>query len=111
MSTAAPCRWTAAVLFALAAPAGAADTSQLALGRELFTKTAVPACAVCHTLADAGASGAVGPVLDELKPDATRVAKALRGGIGAMPSYQDKLSDAQIAALAAYVAQATRAAP
>ena len=81
MSTAAPCRWTAAVLFALAAPAGAADTSQLALGRELFTKTAVPACAVCHTLADAGASGAVGPVLDELKPDAARVAKALRGGI------------------------------
>jgi sulfite dehydrogenase len=101
----------AAVLIAGAGPAGAADASPLALGRELFTKTAVPACALCHTLADAGAAGAVGPVLDELKPDAARVAKALRGGIGAMPSYQDKLSDAQIAALAAYVAQATGAAP
>jgi sulfite dehydrogenase len=66
---------------------------------------------VCHTLADAGAAGAVGPVLDELKPDAARVAKALRDGIGAMPSYQGKLSDAQIAALAAYVAQASGAGP
>jgi cytochrome c6 len=66
---------------------------------------------VCHTLADAGAAGAVGPVLDELKPDAARVAKALRGGIGAMPSYQGKLSDEQITALATYVARATGAAP
>lgn len=111
MSPAARCRWSAAVLLAVAAPAGAADPSQLAAGRELFTKTAAPACAVCHTLADAGAAGAVGPVLDELKPDATRVAKALRDGIGAMPSYQGKLSDEQIAALAAYVARATGASP
>ena len=47
------------------------------LGKKLFTTLAVPACAVCHTLKDAGAEGAVGPVLDELKPDAARVSKAL----------------------------------
>ncbi|WP_431310418.1 c-type cytochrome [Limnohabitans lacus] len=68
---------------------------------------AVPACALCHALKDAGAEGAVGPSLDELKPDAKRVATALRNGIGQMPSYNGKLSDAQIAALAAYVAKAS----
>ena len=47
------------------------------------------------------------PRLDELKPDAKRVATALRNGIGQMPSYNGKLSDAQIAALAAYVAKAS----
>ena len=57
-----------------------------------------------------GTAGAVGPVLDELKPDAQRVPTALRNGIGTMPSFRDKLSDAQIAALAAYVAAATGAA-
>ncbi|HET7862999.1 MAG TPA: cytochrome c, partial [Burkholderiaceae bacterium] len=69
-----------------------------------FTKDAVPACAVCHTLRDAGATGTVGPVLDELKPDAARVEAALRLGSGQMPSYLGKLEDSQIVALAVYVA-------
>ncbi len=80
------------------------------LGQDLFTKTAVPACALCHALKDAGAEGAVGPSLDELKPDAARVAKALRNGIGQMPSYKATLTEAQIAALAAYVSKASGAA-
>ncbi len=88
-------------------PAYAADeAAQMALGKKLFT-TAVPACAVCHTLKDAGAEGAVGPVLDELKPDAARVTKALRDGLGNMPSYKATLSEAQIAALALYVSRAS----
>lgn len=91
---------------ATAAMAGDADP-RLALGRQLFMGQAVPACAVCHTLKDAGSEGAVGPVLDELQPDAARVATALRNGIGAMPSYRDKLTDAQIDALAHYVARAS----
>ena len=88
-------------------PRGTRRAEQSTLGKELFLKGAVPACAICHTLRDAGAEGAVGPVLDELKPDASRVARALRNGIGQMPSYNGKLSDAQIAALAAYVAKAS----
>ena len=78
------------------------------LGRRLFTESAVPACAACHTLKEAGTEGNVGPVLDELKPDATRVAKALRNGIGQMPSYQASLTDAEIEALAQYVATAVQ---
>lgn len=102
-------RWLATALAAmLFAPAIAADdAASYALGKQLFTGTAVPACAVCHTLKDAGARGMVGPVLDELKPDAGRVAAAVRNGIGQMPSYAGALSDAQINALAAYVSRAS----
>jgi cytochrome c6 len=86
------------------------DAAQLALGRKLFTQAAVPACALCHTLKDAGSEGAVGPVLDEIRPDATRVAAALRNGVGQMPSYRETLSEEQIAALARYVSKASGAA-
>lgn len=78
-------------------------------GRQLFTKDATPPCALCHTLADAGATGNVGPSLDELKPDAARVAQAVRTGFGAMPPYP-QLSNDQVQALARYVAQASGAA-
>ena len=83
------------------------DSAQFALGKKLFLEGVVPSCAVCHTLQAAGAEGAVGPVLDELKPDAARVAKALRNGLGQMPSYKEKLTDAEIAALALYVSKAS----
>lgn len=79
----------------------------MVLGEKLFTTLAVPACAVCHTLKDAGAEGTVGPILDELKPDAARVSKALRNGLGSMPSYKGTLSEEQIAALARYVSRAS----
>ena len=73
----------------------------------LFIGGTTPPCAICHTLKDAGATGAVGPVLDELRPDEERVVAAVRGGIGAMPSFAATLSDAQIRALARYVAKAS----
>lgn len=99
----------AACALALGLPGHAAgnNAEQFAQGRMLFTQTAMPACALCHTLKDAGSEGAVGPVLDELKPDAQRVANALRNGLGNMPSYRATLSDAQIQALAHYVAKAS----
>jgi sulfite dehydrogenase len=53
----------------------------------------------------------VGPVLDEIKPNAQRVANALRNGLGSMPSYGGKLSDSQIEALARYVSKASGGAP
>jgi cytochrome c6 len=71
-------------------------------GKRLFTREAAPLCAVCHTLRHAGATGQVGPDLDELRPDAARVEKAMRNGIGQMPPNSN-LSDAQIRQLAKYV--------
>lgn len=75
-------------------------------GKELFTKGAVPPCALCHVLADAGAVGAIGPSLDELKPDAERVAKAVKTGIGQMPAFST-LSEQDVQAISQYVAKAS----
>jgi len=46
-------------------------------------------------------------VLDEMQPNASRVAKALRDGLGSMPSFRATLTDAQIEALSLYVAKAS----
>jgi cytochrome c6 len=91
----------------VASAAGADDADVLAQGRLLFTQGATPPCAICHTLKDAGSSGAVGPVLDELQPDAERVLSAMKSGIGAMPSFRATLDDAQMRALARYVSKAS----
>lgn len=96
---------TALLAAALIAPVSAQDKNDA--GKTLFNQTAVPACAVCHTLKNAGATGEIGPSLDELKPDASRVEKAVRNGIGQMPAFPG-LSDEQVKALAAYVAQASK---
>ena len=83
------------------------EAAQMALGKKLFT-TVTPACALCHTLKDAGSEGPIGPVFDDLQPDAARVSKALHDGLGAMPSFKDTLTEEQIAALALYVSTASR---
>lgn len=92
-------------LSALTFPAAASDEA----GKLLFTKDAKPACAICHTLEAAGASGAVGPSLDDLQPDENRVLKALKNGIGQMPSFSSTLSEEQMVILARYVAKASKA--
>ncbi|MBX9810035.1 MAG: cytochrome c [Burkholderiales bacterium] len=89
---------------------GSQEQAALTLGKKLFTQSARPACALCHTLKDAGATGQVGPQLDELKPDARRVATAIKNGLGNMPAYRDTLTEEEIQALADYVARATDAA-
>jgi mono/diheme cytochrome c family protein len=66
-------------------------------------------CGGCHTLADAGAAGAVGPNLDESKPSESLAADRVRNGRGGMPSFEGQLSDEEIAAVAAYVASASGA--
>lgn len=65
-------------------------------------------CGGCHTLRAAGATGSVGPNLDRLQPTAARVAWQVQHGGAIMPSFANSLSQAQIAAVAAYVAAASR---
>jgi mono/diheme cytochrome c family protein len=60
-------------------------------------------CANCHTLKAAGATGSVGPDLDQLQPDASTVSDIVRSGGGGMPSFSGKLSDAETTAVASYV--------
>lgn len=77
-------------------------------GKEIFVSGAQPPCGVCHTLADARSTGAIGPNLNTLQPDTAQVRKAVTQGIGAMPAYGGNLSDSEIEALAAYVAESAR---
>ncbi|MFC6486884.1 c-type cytochrome [Nitratireductor sp. GCM10026969] len=88
-----------------AAPAGAFAGDDAPSGKELFSSVE-PACSVCHVLRDAGAVGRVGPNLDELQPTPEQVRKALQDGPGAMPAYGERLSEAEIDAVAEYVASA-----
>ncbi len=70
-------------------------------GKEVFLGAA--ACGGCHTLADAGTSGQVGPNLDDTQPSADLVVERVTNGLGAMPSFSSTLSEQQIADVAAYV--------
>lgn len=70
-------------------------------GKEVFLGAS--ACGGCHTLADAGTSGTVGPNLDDAQPSADLVVERVTNGQGAMPSFASTLSEQQIADVAAYV--------
>ena len=80
-------------------PTKQAVAATAASGKEIFTST----CGGCHTLADAGTSGATGPNLDDASPDAATVKAYVRGGGGGMPAFGETLSNAEIDAVAAYV--------
>ena len=67
----------------------------------------VQQCGGCHTLADAGTSGTVGPNLDQLKPPLQAAIEQITHGGGGMPAFGDQLSEEQIRALAEYVVKAT----
>lgn len=75
-----------------------------AAGKEIFASAG---CVACHTLADAGATGAVGPNLDEAKPPYDLVIDRVTNGQGAMPPFAGTLDETQIQDVAAYVVQAT----
>lgn len=98
---------TAFVLGAAPALAQDADADQLALGKQVFSEDATPTCATCHALADADASGPVGPDLDDLQPSHDQILAALRDGPGAMPAFADSLSEEQMEAVAAYIVSVT----
>ncbi len=71
-------------------------------GKSIFTAN----CGSCHTLADAGTSGKVGPNLDDAKPPKELVIQRVTNGQGVMPSFKDSLDEQQIQAVADYVSSA-----
>jgi mono/diheme cytochrome c family protein len=80
-------------------PTHQAVAATAASGKDVFTSS----CGGCHTLADAGTSGATGPNLDDAAPDAATVKALVRGGGGGMPAFGENLSNAEVDAVAAYV--------
>jgi mono/diheme cytochrome c family protein len=79
----------------------AAPPSQLGTdGKAIFQAE----CSSCHTLAAAKATGTIGPNLDQLKPAEARVKRQVENGGSVMPAFKGKLTAAQIAAVAKFVA-------
>lgn len=85
-----------------AAETTAAAEGDAAAGEAIFASAG---CAGCHALAAAGANGAVGPNLDDLKPSYEATLDIVTNGRGAMPGYAGQLSEADIQNVSAFVAQ------
>jgi cytochrome c6 len=81
-------------------PAGEGDAEN---GKQIFMSQG---CGSCHTLADAGTSGSVGPNLDDSQPSVELAVDRVTNGAGVMPPFGDKLSEQEILDVATYVSQA-----
>jgi mono/diheme cytochrome c family protein len=91
-----------------------------AAGKEIFTTTAQPTCATCHTLKEAGATQTIGPNLDEVLKgkDAAFIHESIvdpKAEIapgfqpGLMPQTDgEQLDEKQLADLVAFLVQATK---
>lgn len=69
-------------------------------GRDLFNTWS---CSACHTLTDAGSSGAVGPSLDNPKLTHDFIVNRVTNGQGPMPSFGGQIPDSDIGKLADYI--------
>ena len=61
-------------------------------------------CAACHTFEPAGATGTVGPNLDNVNLTAQQVQRQVENGGGGMPAFKDRLSQAEIREVSNFVA-------
>ena len=80
--------------------AGGGEAGGAADGKAIFAEAG---CGSCHTLAAVGATGTIGPNLDDSKPAKELVVDRVTNGKGAMPSFKDSYSAEQIAAVADFV--------
>jgi mono/diheme cytochrome c family protein len=78
----------------------AKPSDTVAAGRELFNTWS---CSACHTLSDAGSSGAVGPSLDNPNLTHDFIVTRVTNGSGPMPSFGGQIPDADIGKLADYI--------
>lgn len=75
-------------------------TGDAAAGEAVF---ASGGCGACHTVAAAGASGTVGPNLDDAQPSYELAVERITLGQGGMPAFGDELEPQQIADVAQFV--------
>jgi mono/diheme cytochrome c family protein len=94
----------AATTTAAAATTTTAVQGDPAAGKAVFASAG---CNGCHTLKAAGATGTVGPNLDDLKPAYDRIVHQVEVGGGPMPAFKGRLSDADIHNVAAFVYTST----
>jgi mono/diheme cytochrome c family protein len=70
-------------------------------GEQVFASAG---CATCHTLSAAGATGTIGPNLDETQLGEDEIVQVVTNGRDGMPSFEGQLSEDEIRAVAAFVA-------
>jgi len=80
------------------------EGGNVAAGKQVFLSAG---CSGCHTLQAAGATGTVGPNLDEKKPPFALVATRVTNGKSPMPSFRNTLTAQQIKDVSAYVVAST----
>ncbi len=73
-------------------------------GKQVFETAG---CKTCHTLKAAGATGTVGPNLDQLKPAEAIVVHQVTNGGAIMPAFKSQLTAKQIQDVAAFVYTST----
>jgi mono/diheme cytochrome c family protein len=76
------------------------ESGDAANGAEVFASAG---CGGCHTFSKASSSGSVGPDLDDVSPSFDAVVEQVTNGGGAMPSFEDDLSEQEIRDVAAFV--------
>lgn len=82
---------------------GGGGEGDAAAGKDVYASAG---CGSCHTFADAGSSGTVGPDLDQSSIDFDGAVQQVTNGGGGMPPFSGQLSEQQIADVAAYVTSA-----
>jgi cytochrome c553 len=82
---------------------GGAAEGDPAAGKEVFASAG---CGSCHTFADAGSTGTVGPDLDQSSVDFEGAVQQVTNGGGGMPPFGGQLSEEDIANVAAYITTA-----
>jgi mono/diheme cytochrome c family protein len=60
-------------------------------------------CGSCHTFDAAGSTGSIGPNLDDAAPSFDAVVTQVTNGGGAMPAFEDQLTEQEIRDVAAFV--------
>jgi cytochrome c553 len=78
---------------------GGGGDGDAAAGEAVFTAS----CGSCHTLEEAGTTGAVGPNLDESTLDFDAVVAQVTNGGGGMPAFEGTLSEEDIQNVSAFV--------
>lgn len=75
-------------------------TGDAASGEQVFASAG---CGGCHTFAAAGSTGSIGPNLDEVSLSFDAVVEQVTNGGGAMPAFDDRLTQQEIDDVAAFV--------
>jgi mono/diheme cytochrome c family protein len=81
---------------------GATAEGDAAKGKAVFASAG---CGGCHTFEPAGSNGSVGPNLDDANVSMDAAVAQIENGGGGMPPFKDRLSEQEIADVAAFVTQ------